>query len=123
MLPITVTTREGADACPVRNVLNAVTGKWRLLILLALMDGPERFSSLKRLIGDVTQRVLTEALRGLEREGYLTREVRPGPPIEVHYALTPAGREIAELFLPMVSWAAERLPDVIAARARYDAGT
>lgn len=121
MLPITVSSTEDAENCPIRNLLNTVMGKWRLLILLALLDGALRFSEVKRAIGDVTQRVLTEALRALERDGYITRDVKPGPPIEVSYALTPLGEEVSNLFLPLVGWANQNLPEVKQARATYDA--
>ena len=80
MLPITVLTPDESGLCPIRNVLSQVTGKWVTLILLALEDGPLRFAEVKRAIGDVTQRVLTENLRKMERDGYLTRTVDAGPP-------------------------------------------
>ena len=91
MLPIGVETKAEASNCPIRSVLSNVTGKWRMIIVLALEDGPMRFGEIKRCIGDVTQRVLTENLRGLQRDGYLTRTVDPGPPVAVSYELTPLG--------------------------------
>ena len=121
MLPITVTTEEQSGLCPVRNILSTVTGKWSSLILLALEDGPLRFSAIKRAIGDITQRVLTENLRALERDGYLTREVISGPPVEVHYALTPTGADLVTRFIPLVTWAAEHYEFVQAARRTFDA--
>ncbi|MCZ8283806.1 MAG: helix-turn-helix domain-containing protein [Aquidulcibacter sp.] len=122
MLPITVTTEEESGLCPVRNILGTVTGKWSSLILLSLEDGPRRFSAIKRVIGDITQRVLTENLRALERDGYLTREVIAGPPVEVHYALTPMGSDLVARFIPLVTWAAEHYDSVQAARKRFDGG-
>lgn len=122
MLPITVTTEEESGLCPVRNILGTVTGKWSSLILLSLEDGPRRFSAIKRVIGDITQRVLTENLRALERDGYLTREVIAGPPVEVHYALTPMGSDLVARFIPLVTWAAEHYDAVHVARKRFDGG-
>lgn len=122
MLPITVTTEEESGLCPVRTILGTVTGKWSSLILLSLEDGPRRFSAIKRVIGDITQRVLTENLRALERDGYLTREVIPGSPVEVHYALTPMGSDLVARFIPLVTWAAEHYDAVHAARKRFDGG-
>ncbi len=78
MVKVTAHTKEEAENCPVRSVLTKVTAKWNLLILLTLEDGELRFGELKRAIGDVTQRVLTENLRLLERDGHLTRTVHPG---------------------------------------------
>ncbi|HSO48218.1 MAG TPA: helix-turn-helix domain-containing protein [Rhizobiaceae bacterium] len=122
MLPITVNTAEEGGLCPVRQVLANVTGKWQSLILLALEDGPARFSGIRRLIGDITQRVLTENLRALERDGYLTRTVLHGPPVEVHYTLTPLGEDMVAHFKPLVEFAARNHGAVVANRARYDAG-
>ena len=100
MLKVTATSKIDVDNCPVRQVLAKVSGKWQVLIVLALRDGALRFGQIKREIGDVTQRVLTENLRNLERDGYLTREVIPGPPVEVHYELTDLGMELMELRKP-----------------------
>ena len=110
-----------ADACPVRNVLVRITGKWQVLILLALRDQSLRFGELKRTIGDVTQRVLTENLRTLERDGYLTRTVHTGSPVAVSYALTDAGVAVGDLLLPLVTWAGENAGAIAERREAYDA--
>ena len=123
MLPITVTTKDQGANCPVRNVLAQVTGKWVMLIVLSLEDGPLRFAQVKRAVGDVTQRVLTENLRKLERDGYLTRSVIPGPPVEVHYALTARGQVLTGHFRTLVHWAAGEFAQVQQSRADYDART
>ncbi len=122
MLNITVTSDEESGLCPVRSILSTVTGKWSSLILLALEDGALRFSAIKRAIGDISQRVLTENLRALERDGYLTREVVSGPPVEVHYALTPRGTDLVARLIPLVTWASEQYENVQLARQTYDAG-
>lgn len=116
MLQITVTSEDESGLCPIRNVLAPVMGKWSSLILLALEDGPLRFSAVKRTIGDITQRVLTENLRTLERDTYVTRTVIPGPPVEVHYELTEMGVSLVERLKPLVAWAADHYDTVIAAR-------
>ena len=121
MLPVTALTKEDGKLCPVRNVLAKVTGKWQVLIVLALEDGPLRFGELKRTLGDITQRVLTENLRSLERDGYLTRTVDPGPPIAVSYELTDLGTGLLQVMKPMVYFASESFPQVMASRAAYDA--
>ncbi|MEX0327078.1 MAG: winged helix-turn-helix transcriptional regulator [Ruegeria sp.] len=120
MLPIGVHTKAEASNCSIRSVLSNVTGKWRMIIILALEDEPKRFGEIKRCIGDVTQRVLTENLRGLQRDGYLTRTVDPGPPVAVSYALTPQGRALLELLKPLVYWSHEQMDDVKTARMEYD---
>ncbi|MEO1702665.1 MAG: helix-turn-helix domain-containing protein [Pseudomonadota bacterium] len=120
MLPIGVEGKDQAENCPIRSVLANVSGKWRILILLALEDGPKRFGVMKRCIGDTTQRVLTENLRSLQRDGYLTRTVDPDPPIAVTYALTPLGEELASMMKPLVFWSNSHMEQVHAARTAYD---
>lgn len=120
MLPVTANTKEERGLCPVRNVLSNVTGKWSSLILLSLEDGPLRFSGVKRMLGDITQRVLTENLRNLERDGYISRRVVSGPPVEVHYALTPLGQSFVPLFKPLVGWAAAHFDAVMTSRSNFD---
>jgi DNA-binding HxlR family transcriptional regulator len=120
MLPITVLKPSDGDTCPVRQVLANVMGKWQSLIVLVLEDGPTRFSAIKRLIGDISQRVLTENLRDLERDGYISRTVKAGPPVEVSYALTALGRELLAHLRPLVDWAARSFEHVVEMRTRYD---
>ena len=121
MLPITVTPEDDSGLCPVRTVLAAVSGKWQSLILLGLEDGALRFSAIKRAIGDITQRVLTENLRSLERDGYVSRHVDPGPPVAVSYALTPRGESLVAVYKPLVLWASDNIDDVKRSRDNYDA--
>ena len=120
MLQVTATTVEDQVLCPIRNVLANVNGKWQPLIVFALEDGPLRFSALKRTVGDITQRVLTENLRSLERDGYLTRTVNPGPPVEVSYELSELGKTLVDALKPLAAWAARSYPAVKKARAAYD---
>ena len=120
MLPVGVENKEEALNCPIRTVLANVTGKWRIIIILALEDEPKRFGALKRCIGDVTQRVLTDNLRNLERDGYLTRNVDPGPPVAVSYALTPLSEELVAMMKPLVYWSDQHARDVRDARVEYD---
>lgn len=120
MLPITVTTDEESGLCPVRNVLVGVSGKWQSLVLLSLEDGPLRFNAIKRALGDISQRVLTENLRSLERDGHLIRTVHAGPPLAVSYQLTLLGEKLIEVWKPVVRWAADSFDDVMVARQNYD---
>ena len=91
-----------------------------MIVILALEDEPKRFGELKRCIGDVTQSVLTENLRGLQRDGYLTRTVDPGPPVAVSYELTPLGRNLLELLKPLVYWSHDQMDEVRRLRMEYD---
>lgn len=120
MLPVGVSNKAEASNCSIRSVLSNVTGKWRMIIVLALEDEPKRFGQIKRCIGDITQRVLTENLRGLQRDGYLTRTVDPGPPIAVSYELTPLGRSLLERLKPLVYWSHEQMDAVKTARMAYE---
>ncbi len=120
MFPITATTDEEKALCPIRNVLANVNGKWQPLILLSLEDGPQRFAAVKRLVGDITQRVLTENLRSLQRDGYLTRTVLPGPPLAVVYELTELGFSLVGAMRPLLDWASENYLAVKAARQAHD---
>ena len=120
MLPIGVANKAEASDCSIRSVLSNVTGKWRMIIILALEDEPKRFGDLKRCIGDITQSVLTENLRGLQRDGYLTRTVFPGPPIAVSYELTPLGRSLLERLKPLVFWSHEQMDAVRQFRMEFD---
>lgn len=120
MLPIGVANKAEASNCCIRSVLSNVTGKWRIIIILALEDEPKRFGDLKRCIGDVTQSVLTENLRGLQRDGYLTRTVDAGPPVAVSYALTPLGQGLLDVLKPLVYWSHDQMDVVRRFRMEFD---
>ncbi|MEO0367538.1 MAG: helix-turn-helix domain-containing protein [Pseudomonadota bacterium] len=120
MIPVTANDKLEQALCPIRSVLNQVTGKWQILIVFALEDGALRFGELKRLIGDITQRVLTENLRGLEKDGYLTRTVFEGPPLAVSYELTKQGDDFVGHLKPVIYWANDILPAVKESRVMYE---
>jgi DNA-binding HxlR family transcriptional regulator len=115
----------GADAylrsCPSRGVLDVIGSKWTVLIVGALIDRPMRFGELRRRLDGVTQKSLTQALRQLERDGFVTRTQYPTIPPRVDYALTPLGHRAAGLLRSIRDWAQENLAEVLAARASYDA--
>lgn len=122
MTLLPVTTENEALQCPIRSVLSKVTGKWQIVILLTLETGPLRFGQLKRSVGDITQRVLTENLRGLQRDGYLSRTVYEGPPVAVSYELTPQGHGIVARMWPLVVWAKEHMEAIKAIRTDFEDG-
>jgi DNA-binding HxlR family transcriptional regulator len=114
-------TKVSAEMCPVREVLDRVGDKWSLLVVGMLSRGPHRFSELRRSIDGISQRMLTLTLRGLERDGLVTRTVTPSIPPRVDYALTPLGITLIESVMGLVGWANENRAAIDAARAHFDA--
>jgi DNA-binding HxlR family transcriptional regulator len=121
-------TASGADQqdpadCRAREVLELVADKWSLYVVAFLGDGPRRFTELKRGINSISQRMLTVTLRGLERDGILTRTVYEVMPPHVSYQLTPMGRSLLQATAPLIDWSTQHLARMDAARAAYDART
>jgi DNA-binding HxlR family transcriptional regulator len=112
---------ESASSCRVRTVLDRIGDKWAIYVVDRLGPGPRRFSELLRGIDGITARMLTVTLRGLERDGMLTRTVHAAVPPRVDYELTPLGETLLDTIGQLVAWADAHLPDVEAARADYDA--
>ncbi len=106
--------------CPVRNVLDHVSDKWSLLILLVLQTEPKRFMELRREIPDISQRMLTQTLRQLERSGLVSRTVVATVPISVTYALTPLGTSFMDATQELMRWAKAAYPSITEARQHYD---
>jgi len=107
--------------CRAREVLDLVADKWSLYVVARLGDGPQRFTELKRSIDGVSQRMLTVTLRGLERDGILTRTVYEVMPPHVSYELTDMGRTLLQATAPLIDWSMRHLSRIDAARADYDA--
>ncbi|MFD8814407.1 winged helix-turn-helix transcriptional regulator [Streptomyces sp. NPDC059627] len=110
-----------AHACPVREVLDRVAGKWSVQILVAASHGPIRFTELERGIEGISRRMLTLTLRNLERDGLVTRTVYPTVPPRVEYELTPVAMELHETLLRLTDWAERNRGYIAQARADYDA--
>ena len=106
--------------CPCRGVLDLVANKWTALVIGALEQRPRRFSDLRRKLDGISQKVLTQTLRSLERDGLVSRTVVPLP-LRVDYALTDLGRTLAAHLAGLRQWAEDHLDDVDDARAEYDA--
>lgn len=108
--------------CPVRGVLDQVGDKWSVLVLLALDEAasPLRFTGLKRQVEGISQRMLTETLRNLERNGAVTRTAYPTIPPKVEYALTEMGASFVHVVKPLVLWAKKNHSDIIVARQNFD---
>ena len=111
---------ENNDECPIRNVVAQIGGKWSMLILFSLVDEPDRFNSLKSRIEGISQRMLTQTLRDLEREGYVSRKVYAEVPVRVEYKLTEMGNKIIKPLFNLVSWADEHHAAIKRSRQAYD---
>jgi DNA-binding HxlR family transcriptional regulator len=111
----------GLANCPIRNVVQNIFGKWSALLLMALAEKPYRFGELRRLVPDISQRMLTQTLRDLQRDGYVHREVFPTKPPSVEYSLTDLGRSMFDSLNMLLQWAETNFDGVRAARERFDA--
>ncbi len=109
------------ELCPSRKVLELIADKWTMLILPALHSGPRRNSELMRLIGGISQKMLTQTLRELERNGFVERRDYGEIPPRVDYRLTQLGRSLYEPIWALDEWAEKNLYQVEAARAAFDA--
>jgi DNA-binding HxlR family transcriptional regulator len=109
-------------ACPARELLDRISDKWVSLVLNALGDGALRYRDLNRIIAGVSQKMLTQTLRALERDGLLTRTVTPSVPVRVDYQLTPLGRSLLPVMASIKAWAECHIEEVRTARTDYDRG-
>jgi DNA-binding HxlR family transcriptional regulator len=112
-----------AADCPSRQVLDRIGDKWTVLIVIALTDGPRRYTELAARIERVSQKMLTQTLRGLERDGMVTRTVHASVPPRVDYELTELGRSLLEPITALEQWAMSHIIDVVEARRRHDTVT
>jgi len=106
--------------CPTRLVLNRIADKWTVLVVSSLEHGTKRFSTLQREIGGVSQKMLTQTLRGLERDGLVIRTIYPTVPPKVEYTLTPLGHTLVGLVDAVRVWSEQHIEDVILAQTAYD---
>lgn len=106
--------------CPTRTVLDRIGDKWSVLVLLTLREGRLRFTDLKKAIGGVTPRVLTQTLRAMERDGLLTREVFAEVPPRVEYELTPLGHSLEYPISVIASWAEQHVSQILHSRECHD---
>ena len=110
-----------ASACPTRQVLDKIGDKWTALIIGLLAEQPQRFSQLRRSIGGISQKMLTQTLRHLERDGLVSRTVYAEVPPRVKYQLTPLGETLCEPIAAIRNWAIDHIEEVMAAQSNYDA--
>ncbi len=110
------------DCRAISETLARIGDKWTVLVVELLANGPVRFNELRRAIGNVSQRMLTLTLRGLERDGLVTRTVYPTIPPRVDYELTKLGRTLREPVIAIADWARKHRPAILDARKAFDAG-
>ena len=110
-------------ACPVRDVLDRVGDKWSALVVRELSQGPRRFGVLRRAIEDISQRMLTETLRHLQRDGFISRKVIPATPPQVEYALTDLGESLQVALGGLAHWSEQNHDAIRTARQHYDSET
>ncbi|MFE8942477.1 winged helix-turn-helix transcriptional regulator [Streptomyces sp. NPDC007856] len=116
---------DGEAMCPHRLVLEHITSRWGVLVLIQLLERPYRFSELRRAISGlggrgVSEKMLTQTLQTLERDGLVHRDAKPVIPPRVDYSLTGLGREAAEQVRALARWTERRMDDVLGARRAYD---
>jgi DNA-binding HxlR family transcriptional regulator len=109
-----------ADCRGVASVLARVGDKWSVFVIMMLFDGPKRFGELKRMVAGISQRMLTLTLRGLERDGLVTRTVFPTIPPRVDYELTDLGRGLSEPVIALGEWAKTHQDEIESARSHFD---
>ena len=119
-IAVTMPDHRSTDCRAVSGVLARVGDKWSVLIIVLLGDGPRRFNEIKRLVGGISQRMLTLTLRGLERDGLLTRTIFPTIPPRVDYELTKMGRSLRCAVEPLGSWARAHVGDIRKAQEKFD---
>jgi DNA-binding HxlR family transcriptional regulator len=107
-------------ACPAREILASVANKWTVLVLSVLTEDTTRFNELRRRVQGVTQKVLTQTLRDLERLGLVSRKIYAEVPPRVEYSLTPLGRSLVKVLDDIKAWTESHAPDVMQAQQRFD---
>jgi DNA-binding HxlR family transcriptional regulator len=110
----------GSDCRSAASVLARVGDKWSVFVIMLLGSGPRRVNEIERMVGGISQRMLTLTLRGLERDGLVTRTVFPTIPPRVDYELTDLGRGLSQPVIALGTWAMEHLTEIEDARARFD---
>ena len=110
-----------ARGCPSRDLLDRIGDKWTVLVLGELAKhGACRFSELRKRLSGVSEKMLTQTLRAVERDGLVLRTVYPAVPVRVEYALTPLGQTLREPLKALTEWSVRHVAEVIAAREEYD---
>jgi DNA-binding HxlR family transcriptional regulator len=107
-------------SCPVRGVLDQIADKWSMLLIMTLATGPRRFNQLRRDVPDISQKMLTQTLRDLQRDGMVARQVFDTKPPSVEYRLTDLGLSLIVPFGHLITWASQNHPHINQARSAFD---
>jgi DNA-binding HxlR family transcriptional regulator len=108
-----------SEQCPSRNVLAAISDKWSVLIINILSQKTYRFGELKREIGGISQKVLTQTLLKLERYGFVSRQPFPVLPMKVEYSLSPLGSELSNILSPLTEWTEKNMHEIIRSEEEF----
>ncbi len=109
-----------AGACPTRFVLDRIADKWTVLLLGILAPGPMRFNAILREVDGLSQKMLSQVLKSLERDGLVTRTAYPTVPVSVEYAITPLGQTLTATLEKLRMWAVDNIETVLNAQREYD---
>jgi DNA-binding HxlR family transcriptional regulator len=113
-------SRKLEGPCPVRDVLDKIGDKWSMLLVMTLAGGPKRFNELHREVPDISQKMLTQTLRDLQRDGFVSRRVFDTKPPAVEYSLTPLGQSLIVPFGHLIEWANQSISSIQTARTVFD---
>jgi DNA-binding HxlR family transcriptional regulator len=122
MQPANLAWNAYATNCPTRLVLDRIADKWAVLVLGLLADGPVRFNRLRRQIEGISQKMLSQTLKSLERDGLVSRKATPTVPVTVEYSITPLGETLSATVDGLRVWAETHIDKVLVAQQQYDAG-
>jgi len=111
-----------AGQCAPRQALDLISDRWTMIVIKALAEGIHRYGALHREIGGISQKMLTQTLRSLERDGLVRRTVYPVVPPKVEYALTPLGETLREPLTAISAWAERHMDEILETRRQHDAG-
>lgn len=111
-----------AEAASAKLILDQIANKWSVMILTILCPQPSRFNAIKRRLGGITHKALTEALRRLERNGLIARKVIASSGVAVEYSITPLGLSLKQPFESLYAWTLDHATEVVGAQAEYDNG-
>jgi DNA-binding HxlR family transcriptional regulator len=111
------------DCRSIGEILSRIGDKWTMMLVIELQGGTQRFSELRRTLSGISQKILTSKLRGLERDGFISRTTHPTVPPKVEYALTELGSELAVAVKALGEFATQNRERVLLARSRFDQGT
>jgi DNA-binding HxlR family transcriptional regulator len=123
MQPANLAWNAYATACPTRVVLDRIADKWAVLVLGLLAAGPVRFNQLRRQIEGISQKMLSQTLKSLERDGLVSRKATPTVPVTVEYSITPLGETLSATVDGLRIWAEAHIEEVLTAQQQYDAGS